>query len=228
MTPIIQPSNSLSAAFRYLLRNALCLIVLSLVISSCNKDDLQSVETGKSQITRANITASDDISNLGQIHDMSVTVRSIGSGYIAHARCTGFIPSGEYAGNRFIVTIDGEYSGLGPETLVTGSASVKIRGERFESVYSEDLVSFCCGEGYILDMGTYFEFAVFGQVAHTTASLPHNHLFAGLGSTLGTMNFNVEDQTGTITEVVGEPPHDPGIGLILDIPAHPVTVDEIP
>jgi len=94
MTPIIQPSNSLSAAFRYLLRNALCLIVLSLVISSCNKDDLQSVETGKSQITRANITASDDISNLGQIHDMSVTVRSIGSGYIAHARCTGLFRPG--------------------------------------------------------------------------------------------------------------------------------------
>ena len=228
MTPTIQLSNSLSVAFRFLLRNALFLIVLSLVISSCNKDDLQPVTSGTSKITRVNATVLDEISNLGQIDDMKVSVRSIGSGYIANGRCTGFIPSGEYAGNRFIVTIEGEYSGLGLETLVTGSASVKIRSERFESVYDVDLTSFCCGEGYILDMGDHYEFVVHGQVAHTTASLPHNHLFAGLGSTLGTMNFNVSDQTGTVTEVDGELPHDPGMGLILDIPAHPVTVVEIP
>jgi hypothetical protein len=225
---MILPPYSTNVALRFLLRNALFLFVLSLVISSCNKDDLVPGTKGTSKITHVKASVIDEISNVGQIEGMKVTVRAIGSGYVAKAKCTGFIPAGEYAGNRFIVTIEGEYSGLGMETLVTGSASVKIRSERFESVYSEDLVSFCCGEGYIQDFGTYYEFVVHGQVAHTTASLAHNHLFAGLGSTLGTMNFNVSDQTGTITEVDGEPPHDPGIGLIIDIPAHPVTVDEIP
>ena len=79
-------------------------------------------------------------------------------------------------------------------------------------------------------MGTHYEFTVFGQVEHATAPETHNHLFAGFGSTLGLMNFNVADQTGTVTEPEpgGPAPHDPGIGLINDIPAHPVTVEEVP
>jgi hypothetical protein len=67
---------------------------------------------------------------------------------------------------------------------------------------------------------------MFGQVAHDG----HNHLFAGFGSTLGTMNFNVLDQTGTVTEPgPGDPPpHDPGIGLIIDIPTNSVSVHIVP
>lgn len=186
--------------------------------------------TEKEKIARTNASPLEQILTLGQIEETKVTVRSHGSGYHAEATCKGFIPAGEYAGHRFSVTIEGEYSGLGPATLVTGAAEVKIRSERFESVYSVELNSFCCGEGYIIDEGTHYVFVVFGQVEHTTADMPHNHLFAGLGSTLGTMNFNVADQTGTITEppAGGPPPHDPGIGLIIDIPARPVTVEEIP
>ena len=207
-----------------LIRNAFSLIAICLLLYSCQKDSLQS--PAKSKITHIKATPLEEISTYGQLDNVSVTVRADGPGYIGTAKCTGFIPAGEYAGQRFIVTIQGCYSGLGLETLVSGSATVRIRGERFESVMSEDLVSFCCGEGYIQDFGTHYEFVVHGQVEHTTASIPHNHLFSGLGSTLGTMNFGVEDQTGTITE--GPPAHDPGIGLIIDIPAHPVTVEEIP
>ena len=186
--------------------------------------------TEKAKIARTNASPLEEILTLGQIEDTKVTVRSHGSGYHAKARCSGFIPAGEYAGQRFIVTIEGEYSGLGPATLVTGAAEVRIRGERYVSVYSEELISFCCGEGYIAFDGTNYEFTVYGQVEHVTADMPHNHLFAGFGSTLGTMNFNVADQTGTITEpeLGGPPAHDPGIGLINDIPARPVTVEEMP
>jgi hypothetical protein len=216
-------------SFSYLLRNTLLLFVLSLVWSSCQQDDLQPT-IDKSKITRINASNLEEILRTGQIEDVTVTVRSTGPGYVAYARCSGFIPAGEYAGDRFRVTIEGEYSGLGLETLVTGSAEVKIQSERFNSIVSTELESFCCGEGHIQDFGTHYEFVVHGQVEHSTASIPHNHLFAGLGSTLGTMNFNVSDQTGTVTEPPpgGPPPHDPGIGLIMDIPAHPVTVDTIP
>jgi len=226
MRSSIQLPSSENFSLLALLRYTLILFVLGLVFSSCNQDELQPGATGKPKITRAKATPFDDVSNLGLVQSSKVTVREITSGYIAQAKCTGVIPSGEYAGQRFIVSIYGEYSGLGPGTLVFGSAVVKIRSERFESVYSEELVSFCCGEGYILDMGTHYEFVVFGQVEHNT----HNHLFAGLGSTLGTMNFNVADQTGSITEPEpgGPPPHDPGIGLIIDIKAHPVTVEIVP
>ena len=226
----IQPPLSTTTTHHTLLRNILFLIVLGIGFFSCSKDELQPSSPGKPKITRANATPLDDITTLGIFENATITVRAIDSGYIAHAKCSGFIPSGEYAGQRFTVTIDGEYSGLGPATLVSGSAQVKIRSERFESVYSEDLVSFCCGEGYILNMGDHYVFTVFGQVDHNTASSPHNHLFAGLGSTLGTMNFNVVDQTGSITEPEpgGPAPHDPGIGLIIDIPAHPVTVEIVP
>ena len=213
-----------------LFRNALFLLVFGMVLNSCNQDNLIPAPTEKAKIARANASPLEEILTLGQVQETKVTVRSHGSGYHTNARSSGFIPTGEYAGQRFIVTIEGEYSGLGPATLVTGTAEVKIRGERFESIYSEEIISFCCGEGYILDEGTHYIFTVFGHVAHVTADIPHNHLFAGLGSTLGTMNFNVVDQTGTVTEPEpgGPPPHDPGIGLIIDIPARPVTVEEIP
>ena len=206
------------------IRNAFSLLAICLLLYSCQQDSLQS--PAKSKITHIKATLLEDLSTYGQVDNVTVTVRADGPGYIGEAKCSGFIPAGEYAGQRFIVTIMGCYSGLGLGTLVSGSATVRIRGERFESVMSEDLFSFCCGEGYIQDMGTHYEFVVHGQVEHNTATIVHNHLFSGLGSTLGTMNFGVEDQTGTITE--GPPAHDPGIGLILDIPAHPVTVEEIP
>ena len=226
MRSSIQLPSSENFSLLALLRYTLTLFVLGWVFSSCSQDELQPVATGQHKITRAKATPFDDVSNPGLVQSAEVTVRAIDIGYIAQGKCSGVIPSGEYAGQRFIVTIYGEYSGLGPGTLVSGSAVVKIRSERFESVYSEELVSFCCGEGYILDMGTHYEFVVFGQVEHNT----HNHLFAGLGSTLGTLNFNVADQTGSITEPEpgGPPPHDPGIGLIIDIKAHPVTVEIVP
>ena len=212
------------------IRNTTCLFILGLVFYSCTQDNVQPQSQVKSKIARINATPLGEISTFGEFDEVAVTVRAIDTGYIARARSTGFIPSGEYAGNRFVVTIEGEYSGLGPGTLVSGTAEVRIRGEKFESVTSIELVSFCCGEGYINDLGTHYEFVVFGQVEHVTAPVPHNHLFAGYGSTLGLMNFNVADQTGTITEPEpgGPPAHDPGIGLINDIPAHPVTVEEVP
>jgi len=206
-----------------LIRNAFYLLPICLLLYSCQQESLQS--PAKSKITHIKATPLEDISTYGQVDNVNVTVRSDGPGYIAEAKCSGFIPAGEYAGQRFVVTIVGCYSGLGLGTLVSGSASVKIRGERFDS-FNDGIFSFCCGEGYIQDMGTHYEFVVHGLVEHTTAPILHNHLFSGLGSTLGTMNFGVEDQTGTITE--GPPAHDPGIGLILDIPAHPVTVTEVP
>lgn len=213
-----------------LFQNALFLLLLTMVFNSCDQDNAINVPTEKSKIARTNATPLEAVLTLGEFEKTNVTVRTHGSGYHAKAKGKGFIPSGEYAGQRFSVTIEGEYAGLGPATLVSGSAEVEIRSERFESVNSVELFSFCCGEGYINDMGTHFEFAVFGQVVHVTSGSPHNHLFAGFGTTLGTMNFNVADQTGSITEPApgGPPPHDPGIGLIIEIPAHPVTVEEIP
>lgn len=223
------PSNDRAPA-SILFRNAVFLLVFGMLLNSCTQDNMMPAPTEKDKIARTNASPLGEILTLGQIQETKVTVRSHGSGYHAKARCSGFIPAGEYAGQRFIVTIEGEYSGLGLATLVTGAAEVRIRNERFQSVYSVELNSFCCGEGYIAYDGTNYEFTVYGQVEHVTADMPHNHLFAGLGSTLGTMNFNVADQTGTVTEpeLGGPPPHDPGIGLINDIPARPVTVVEIP
>jgi hypothetical protein len=37
-------------------------------------------------------------------------------------------------------------------------------------------------------------------VRYTTATIPHQHLFAGLASTDNTMNMNIEDQTGTVVD----------------------------
>ncbi len=232
---MITPSNrrDRTSGFRHLLRNVIIVFTMSLMFFSCQQDNqelLTPTTADKIQVAEINGSLINAISSNGVFKDAEVTVRTHGSGYHALAKCKGFIPAGEYAGQRFSVEIEGEYSGLGPATLVSGSALVKIRSQRFESVVSVDLNSFCCGEGYILDLGTHYEFVVFGQVAHTTDPIPHNHLFAGLGSTLGTMNFNVADQTGTITEPPsgGPPAHDPGIGLIEDVPARPVTVTFIP
>jgi hypothetical protein len=233
MKPFSTPHRRGIFNFRLFLRNILIFFASGLMFLSCNLYDsepLIPVTADKIQVAEIHGSLLDAITTLGVLKEPQVTVRSHGSGYHANAKCKGFIPAGEYAGHRFSVEIEGEYSGLGPETLVTGSALVRIRGERFESVISMDLNSFCCGEGYILDLGDHYEFVVFGQVEHSTAPIPHNHLFAGLGSTLGFMNFNVMDQSGTITEPPpgGPLPHDPGIGLIEEVPARPVNVEYIP
>lgn len=137
------------------------------------------------------------------------------------AKAKGIIPSGEYAGQRFKIKVSGDYSGIGPASLINGSAVITIGAERFDSIVSPafgTFDSFCCGEGATTDDGSAQTFTVFGQVRHVTAAVPHNHLFAAFGSTEGTMNFNIVDQSGTIvTPTV--PPHDPGIGLINEIPA---------
>jgi hypothetical protein len=66
-------------------------------------------------------------------------------------------------------------------------------------------------------------FSMFGQVVHTTTSPDHNHLFAGLATTAGTMNMNIADQSGTVVELA-DPPHDPGIGLLVGFDAQRVDV----
>jgi hypothetical protein len=102
---------------------------------------------------------------------------------------------------------------------------VTIRGERFESVNDPFLFSFCCGEGDLMLDGSDYVFTMFGQVNHITADEPHNHLFAGLAHTAGTMNMNIADQTGSVV-IPATTPHDPGIGLIEDFDAQYVRVDE--
>ena len=116
------------------------------------------------------------------------------------------------------------YSGLGLETLTEGQTVIKIRDERFESVMDPLLQSFCCGEGHLQLIDDEYEFVMFGQVNHLTASEPHNHLFAGFATTAGTMNMNIADQTGTVVDPI-VPPHDPGIGLIIGFIAQHVDVE---
>ncbi|HEX5111207.1 MAG TPA: hypothetical protein VFV79_00055 [Saprospiraceae bacterium] len=149
--------------------------------------------------------------------NLDVIITSRVGGYTATASGKGIIPSGEYAGWKFKVDIEGHYSGVGLNTLESGSALVRIRGERFVSTMDSDLVSFCCGEGHLMIVDGDWIFTMYGQVIHTTADEVHNHLFAGLGSTAGTMNMNIVDQTGSVVDPII--PHDPGIGLILDIEA---------
>lgn len=202
-------------------------ILLSLLfLFSCEKADI--AVQGPDLITRANaFEHMTDLSVLmDNVKDVEVEITTHSSGYDALARGKGVIPTGEYAGHRFKVVISAHYSGVGLETLVTGEATVQIRSQKFESVEICDpgFESFCNGEGSLWDYGTHWEFTLFGQVEHLRASTPHNHLFAGLGSTAGTMNFNIVDQTGTVTEIPGGPNHDPNIGLIEDIPAKPVYV----
>lgn len=156
--------------------------------------------------------------------EVVVTVTPRSHGYVAEARGRGTIPAGEYAGYRFQIALEATYSGIGMETLIDGEALVRIRSERFESVADPLLQSFCCGEGHLQMLDEEYVFTVFGQVIHVTADEPHNHLFAGLASTAGTMNMNIADQSGTVVEQI-DPPHDPGIGLIEGIDAQYVHVD---
>ena len=65
---------------------------------------------------------------------------------------------------------------------------------------------------------------LFGE-RHTTAPEPHNHLFAGLATTAGTMNMNIVDQSGSVVDPA-DPPHNPGIGLLEGFHALHVTVSE--
>lgn len=156
--------------------------------------------------------------------EINVTVTPRSHGYVAEARGRGTIPAGEYAGQRFQIVMEANYSDIGLETLVSGDAVVTIRSDRFESVMDTLLQSFCCGEGHLEIVDGEYVFTVYGQVTHNTPGGPHNHLFAGLATTAGTLNMNIADQTGSVVEQ-SIPPHDPGIGLILDIAAQYVRVD---
>jgi hypothetical protein len=190
-------------------------------LSGCEKSDITNTPQEKvPKFQRPNI----GFEELINLSDVSVTVlpRSTG-GYSAEARGRGTIPSGEYAGWKFQITISAHYSGEGNGTLESGSALVKMRGERFVSVVDPFLQSFCCGEGDIVMVGTDWVFSVYGQVSHSTASPPHNHLFAAAATTAGTMNMNIQDQSDTVVEQA-DPPHDPGIGEIFGFDAHRVEV----
>ena len=156
--------------------------------------------------------------------DFEVTVTPRSHGYIAEARGRGTIPAGEYAGQRFQIVMEANYSDIGMETLVSGEVVVTIRGNRFESVIDPNVESFCCGEGHLEIADGEYIFTLYGRVAHSSPGGPHQHLFAGLGTTAGTVNMNIADQTGTVVEQ-STPPHDPGIGLIEDIEAQYVRVD---
>lgn len=189
-------------------------------VSACQSD----VMAPNTPSLKDRVPASTDIAILLDQADeieVSVVQRAPGTNYTAVAKASGTIPAGEYAGDHFTVRITGEYSAPGLATLITGSATVKIQGEQFNSIVDPALASFCCGEGYLQNLGTHWEFTVFGRVVHDG----HQHLFAGLGSTLGTMNMNVADQTGTVVDPA-VPPHDPGIGLLENIPASNVKVKE--
>lgn len=198
----------------------LLITIFFLAFAGCENDSLRDViSEQKSTPQRLDIGFDKLITHVE--FDVTVTPRS--HGYVAEARGRGTIPSGEYAGQRFQIFMEGNYSDLGFETLISGEALVTIRGERFESINDPLLQSFCCGEGHLQIFEGEYVFSMFGQVTHTTAD-PHNHLFAGLATTAGTMNMNIADQTGTVVEQ-SIPPHDPGIGLIIDFDAQYVRVD---
>lgn len=214
---------------------ALIFLILIFIFSSCEQSDLlqPSPVDEHDQVARINATEFEGLLSIAEVEEVDVKTNArIGdSGYHARATCSGIIPSGEYAGQRFFVYIYGHYSGLGPGTLIDGSASIWIgRGNRFVSVDAPELMSFCCGEGGIYDLETHYEFTIYGQVKHGSAATEHNHLFAAFGSTLELMNFNIADQSGTITEPLpgGVAPHDPGIGLILDVPTRRIFVRLVP
>ena len=160
-----------------------------------------------------------------QLADFEVTVTPRSHGYLAMARGKGIIPAGEYGGQHFQITLEGLYTDIGLSMLESGAALVRIRGERFVSVEDPLLQSFCCGEGDLLLTDGEWIFTMYGQVVHTTASEPHNHLFAGLARESGTMNMNIADQTGTVV-IPAVPPHDPGIGLIIGFDAQKFEVVE--
>ena len=201
------------------------LLVLSglILFTGCEKDavtDRANSVAPVRLIERAGV----GLETLISVADLDVTVapRSMG-GYSATAKGKGTIPSGEYAGWKFHIDISAHYSGTGTNTLETGSALVKIRGEQYVSVVDPLLSSFCCGEGGLQMDGSDWVFWMYGQVNHSTAPDPHNHLFAGLATTAGTMNMTILDQSGTVVEQA-DPPHDPGIGEVWGFDAQSVDV----
>ena len=198
-------------------------ILLIMLFISCEKEELISEKQENSSHPLQRIAIGYD--ELWANAQVDITIIPRSHGYVARAIGRGTIPAGEYAGLDFTVRIDAVYSAIGLETLTEGEARVNIEGERFESVMDPFLQSFCCGEGHLVLLEGEYIFSVFGQVLHSTAEEPHNHLFAGLGNTAGLMNMNIVDQTGSVVEQA-DPPHDPGIGLIEDIEAHPVRVRE--
>jgi hypothetical protein len=145
------------------------------------------------------------------------SIISAASVLIGSADASGTIPAGEYAGQAFTVHLSAEYSALGVGTLITGSGTtVQVGSERFEGIVSPAFGTFqslCCGEGH----ASLSAFTMTGQVRHVTAAVPHNHLFGAAGKADGTICFNISDQSGTIVDSI--PHHDPGIGLLCDIPA---------
>jgi len=203
-------------------RSAMLVLLLCIFgLSGCEKLEItKSPQNELSKFQRPNI----GFEELINLSDVTVTIspRSRG-GYLARARGKGTIPSGEYAGRKFQIMISAHYSGEGTETLESGSALVRIRGERFVSVMDPLLQSFCCGEGGIARAGADWVFWMYGQVNHSTASPHHNHLFAAAATTEGTMNMNIQDQSGTVVEQA-DPPHDPGINEVFGFDAQHVRV----
>jgi hypothetical protein len=196
-------------------------LVLVTILIGCEKSTIQdAAQDIQPKHHRLDIGFDELIGNA----EIRVTVTPRSHGYVAEGRGRGTIPAGEYAGQRFQITLEANYSGIGLETLIDGEALVRIRGERFESVMNPLLQSFCCGEGHLQIVDDEYVFTMFGQVNHITADEPHNHLFAGLATTAGTMNMNIADQSGTVVEQI-DPPHDPGIGLIEGFDAQYVHID---
>lgn len=209
------------------IKNALTIPMLGsfflvVFLAGCEKTSIWEIsQTTNTESQRLDIGLEDLLRNA----EVVVTVTPRSHGYVAEARGRGVIPAGEYAGQRFLITMEATYSGIGMETLTEGQALVRIRTERFESVMDPLLQSFCCGEGHLQIIDDEYVFTMFGQVIHSTAEEPHNHLFAGLATTAGTMNMNIADQTGSVVEQA-DPPHDPGIGLIEGFDALYVRVEE--
>lgn len=202
-------------------RNRLFFVLICASILACQKEStVNEINSNTRQTThRLDIGFEQLVRNA----DMEVIVTPRSTGYTAEARGKGTVPSGEYAGWKFQITLEGHYSGIGNGTLDSGSALVRMRRERFESTMDPLLQSFCCGEGDLVLLDGEWIFSMFGQVVHTTATEPHNHLFAGLATTAGTMNMNIADQSGTVVDPV-DPPHDPGIGLLVGFDAQRVEV----
>lgn len=192
------------------------------VFTGCDKDNMAHDEhtPEHKNVLQLEIGLDDLVSQSAMY--VTVTPRSSG-GYTATAKGRGTIPSGEYAGWRFTIDLEGYYTGIGFATLESGSAIVRMRNERFESRTDPFYSSFCCGNGHLFLEDDIWTFVVHGVVRHTTADDPHDHLFAGLATTAGTMNMNIADQTGTVVEPA-DPPHDPGIDLITGFNGAPVRV----
>ncbi len=131
------------------------------------------------------------------------------------------VTSGEYAGQKMTVWLQGEYSGYGNSTLITGNATITIGKEVFAADLSLDPAwqSLCCGSGDVFPPGdpAMTQFWMWGQVRHTTAAVPHNHLFGGGVVDPGLLIIDILDQTNT-TAAPPIIPHDPGIGRMEAIP----------